>query len=313
METRNIYYIFVITILSALLLSGCQHPRSVKAPKVEAQPPKEQPAPRRKAPSVQVPEFASRRAPKIGLILGPGGAKALAHIGVLQEFERYKVPIEAIVGLEWGALIGGLYAANGEVHELDWKITKLPKLNVQKKNFFSSQWQPLKKATFAPFLKQVAQGKLQNTKIPFACPFTFTGAKKVKMAKSGSLRKGIQTCWAFPPIFARRSVVAAPYAIAESVDYLIKGGVELIIYVDVLGGVKQQDFKSWPDSWWNWLLWSSVQSITSKSTYYGVNEKINIDTSSYSFVDTDQRLRLIQLGQQEAAGAVEKLSEKYDF
>ncbi len=42
---------------------------------------------------------------KIGLALGGGGAKGLAHIGVLQALEEEKIPIDLIAGTSMGALV----------------------------------------------------------------------------------------------------------------------------------------------------------------------------------------------------------------
>jgi len=48
---------------------------------------------------------------KIGLALGGGGARGLAHIGILKVFQQEKIPIYQITGSSIGALIGGLFAA----------------------------------------------------------------------------------------------------------------------------------------------------------------------------------------------------------
>ncbi|RMH62848.1 MAG: patatin [Calditrichaeota bacterium] len=47
---------------------------------------------------------------KIGLALGGGGARGLAHIGILRVFERENIPVDVITGCSIGAIIGGLYA-----------------------------------------------------------------------------------------------------------------------------------------------------------------------------------------------------------
>lgn len=66
--------------------------------------------------------------PKIGLVLGGGGAKGGAHIGVLKVLEELHVPVDYIAGTSIGAAIGGLYASGMSVSELerlmeslDWK------------------------------------------------------------------------------------------------------------------------------------------------------------------------------------------------
>src|SRR5258706_13412273 len=48
---------------------------------------------------------------KVGIALGGGGARGLAHIGVLKAFDEEDVPVRAIAGTSVGALIGSLYAA----------------------------------------------------------------------------------------------------------------------------------------------------------------------------------------------------------
>lgn len=48
--------------------------------------------------------------PKVGLVLGGGGAKGAAAIGILKELEREKIPVDYIAGTSIGAIIGGLYA-----------------------------------------------------------------------------------------------------------------------------------------------------------------------------------------------------------
>ncbi|HID16545.1 MAG TPA: hypothetical protein EYP16_07090 [Candidatus Atribacteria bacterium] len=51
---------------------------------------------------------------KVGFALGGGGARGLAHIGVLKVIEREKIPIDMLVGSSIGAIVGGMYAYLGE-------------------------------------------------------------------------------------------------------------------------------------------------------------------------------------------------------
>lgn len=48
--------------------------------------------------------------PKIGLALGGGAARGLSHIGILEAFEEYGLPIDYIAGTSMGAIIGAMYA-----------------------------------------------------------------------------------------------------------------------------------------------------------------------------------------------------------
>jgi NTE family protein len=68
---------------------------------------------------------AQAERPKIGLVLGGGGARGAAHIGVLKELERQRVPIDAIAGTSMGAIVGGLYAIGKSPEELEELVTTL--------------------------------------------------------------------------------------------------------------------------------------------------------------------------------------------
>ena len=57
--------------------------------------------------------------PRVGLVLGGGGARGAAHIGVLKELERQRIPIDAIAGTSMGAIVGGLYATGMSAAELE--------------------------------------------------------------------------------------------------------------------------------------------------------------------------------------------------
>lgn len=62
--------------------------------------------------------FASER-PKVGVVLGGGGAKGAAHVGVLKALEDLKIPVDYIVGTSMGAYVGGLYATGMSADEIE--------------------------------------------------------------------------------------------------------------------------------------------------------------------------------------------------
>ena len=57
--------------------------------------------------------------PKIGLVLSGGGAKGLAHIGVLKVIDSLGIKVDYISGTSMGAVVGGLYASGYSAHQLD--------------------------------------------------------------------------------------------------------------------------------------------------------------------------------------------------
>jgi NTE family protein len=81
------------------------------------------PAPAQNAPpaaSVAAPEPLAR--PRICLVLSGGGARGIAHVGVLKALEEMRVPIDCIAGTSMGAVIGGLYASGMTASQIDETI-----------------------------------------------------------------------------------------------------------------------------------------------------------------------------------------------
>ncbi|MBP6224622.1 MAG: patatin-like phospholipase family protein [Rhizobacter sp.] len=60
--------------------------------------------------------------PRIGLVLSGGGARGLAHVGVLKLLERERIPIDVIAGTSMGAIIGGLYASGMDANRLESEL-----------------------------------------------------------------------------------------------------------------------------------------------------------------------------------------------
>jgi len=73
------------------------------------------------------PDASTAKAPRIGLALSGGGARGLAHVGVLKVLDEMRVPISCVTGTSMGAIVGGTFAAGrppGEMEKLvlgaDW-------------------------------------------------------------------------------------------------------------------------------------------------------------------------------------------------
>ncbi len=73
------------------------------------------------AATLALPTLARRQTsrPKVGLVLGGGGAKGAATVGALKYIERSGIPIDYIAGTSIGAIIGGLYSCGYRSEELD--------------------------------------------------------------------------------------------------------------------------------------------------------------------------------------------------
>ncbi len=63
--------------------------------------------------------------PRIGLVLSGGGARGLAHVGVLKVLERERVPIDLIAGTSMGAIVGGLYASGMSAAQIEAELGRV--------------------------------------------------------------------------------------------------------------------------------------------------------------------------------------------
>ena len=66
------------------------------------------------------PEETAR--PRIGLVLGGGGARGAAHVGVLKVLEELRIPVDYIAGTSMGSIVGGLYASGMSPQEIEREI-----------------------------------------------------------------------------------------------------------------------------------------------------------------------------------------------
>jgi NTE family protein len=63
--------------------------------------------------------------PRIGLVLGGGGAKGAAHIGVIKVLEELRIPIDCIAGTSMGSIVGAAYATGLSSQEIEKIITAI--------------------------------------------------------------------------------------------------------------------------------------------------------------------------------------------
>lgn len=71
------------------------------------------------SPALAQAQQAAKSSPKVALVLGGGGAKGAAEVGVLKYIEQSGVPIDMIVGTSIGSIVGGLYSVGYRSEQLD--------------------------------------------------------------------------------------------------------------------------------------------------------------------------------------------------
>src|SRR3954451_18872489 len=64
---------------------------------------------------------AARR-PKIGLVLSGGGARGVAHVGVLKVLNEMRIPVDYVVGTSMGSIVAGAYSSGMSAEEMERRV-----------------------------------------------------------------------------------------------------------------------------------------------------------------------------------------------
>jgi len=141
---------------------------------------------------------------KIGIALSAGGAKGIAHLGVLRVLEKSNIPISVIAGSSMGSVVGGLYALNPDssklakiVESLNKDVIKnLTKIRVSKESIFETQ-------TMKNLLEEIYSGQsFEDAKIPFYSIAYNIDDLNEKTFSIGKLATAIQASSSIPGVFS---------------------------------------------------------------------------------------------------------------
>lgn len=178
---------------------------------------------------------------KIGLALGGGGAKGLAHIGVLHALQDAGIEVSHIAGTSMGAVVGGWYAATGDLDFLEQTFSEL-----KEKDMFSMgkllrkhDGELFKDRSIIKTLEEkIKDKKVENCKIPFAAVATDVKNGDEVVFKKGSLVDVLRASTALPPIFSpvsvgKRLLMDGGFSNPVPADVVRDMGAEFVIAVDV--------------------------------------------------------------------------------
>lgn len=139
---------------------------------------------------------------RVGLALGGGGPRGLAHIGVIKALKENKIPIDAIAGSSAGALIGGLYLSLGSierVEEVAKNVNYLDIFSIFSKKAISSGI--LSGEKMEKYLNEILKGrKIETLRKPFAAIATEITTGKVINITKGNLARSIRASSSIPAL-----------------------------------------------------------------------------------------------------------------
>jgi NTE family protein len=273
--------------------------------------------------------------PKIGLVLSGGGAKGLAHIGVLKVIDSLGIKVDYISGTSMGAVVGGLYASGYNANQLDSIFSAIDvdaliqdytprgaksfyekrndeiySLTLPFNNFRLGLPSGLSKGLYnfnliSRLTKHVSHVRdFDELPIPFLCIATDLETGEQILLDSGVLAQSIIASGAIPTLYNPVEIngklhidggVVNNYPVEE----LKNRGVDFIIGVDVQDGLKARD------------QLKDVTSVLSQLNNFSMIEKmegkrrmtniyIKPDTKGFSVVSFDNGQEIIKKGTEKA-------------
>lgn len=162
---------------------------------------------------------------KIAVVLGGGGAKGLAHVGVLEELVAAGIKPDLIVGCSAGAIVGALYADNSDLTRIKRLLLKTNRNDLVDVSLINLPYALSNGIALKKFLKENLKAKtFEQLHIPFATVATNLTTGHLTTFSTGNLEQAIRASAAFPSVFL-------PVKIHN--NYFIDGGVANAVPVEV--------------------------------------------------------------------------------
>lgn len=154
---------------------------------------------------------------QISLVLSSGGARGVAHIGVIEELEKQGFEIKSIAGTSMGALVGGLYATGKLDVYKEW-MCSLDKMDVFNLIDFTFSTNGIMKGDkiLREMKRMIPDRNIEDLSIPFVTVATDISNSKELIFNSGSLYDAIRASISIPTVFT-------PYV--KDGSYIVDGGV----------------------------------------------------------------------------------------
>ena len=139
---------------------------------------------------------------KVSLVLSGGGARGMAHIGVIEELEKQGFEIHSIVGTSMGALVGGVYAL-GKMEEYKEWLYSLDRMKVFSLVDFTLSSQGLVKGdkVLNKMKEFIPDANIEELKIHYAAVAADIVNKEEVVFTKGSVFEAIRASMAIPTVF----------------------------------------------------------------------------------------------------------------
>lgn len=181
---------------------------------------------------------------KLGLALGSGGAKGMAHLGALKAFEEEGIKFDIVAGASIGSIVGALYVKGYSSSDMAQIVSSL---NVKE---FSKNLRPFADLGFAErFLGNYLEGDISELPKPFAAWATDGETNEGVLLSSGNTARALTASAAIPPFFRSveiggRKLYDGAFTNAVPADVCKQMGADFVIGIDLAAFIRPDEEKS---------------------------------------------------------------------
>lgn len=291
--------------------SSSHRPLEVQAPESSdehvASPVAETPQQEAEQTSTPIPRFQDVR---LGVILGPGGAKTYGHIGVLKELQRRRIPVQMVAGLEWAALPAAIFASKGYANDVEWQMSKLKEEEWFGGSLLSSKKSASINEAQGDLKKIFANWKVENFRLPFVCPAWNMEKKQTYLMQKGTLPQLLPFCLSYPPLFQPyQKNVAGLVDMKALTDYMRTKGVNYILFINVL---EQAPSPLFSDDLGASVAWSLPLSQYQKQRN-GIDDVVGVNLREFQPRDFAKKREIIAKSADAAAKGLAPWAQKLGF
>ena len=187
--------------------------------------------------------------PKVGLVLGGGGAKGAAEVGVLKVLEELDIPIDYIVGTSIGSIVGGLYACGYSANDLEtlfreqeW-LSLIGNRNIAFQNEYVEGFGFLRAEQVSYLLDSLTSeynniGDFDRLPIPFRCVAVDINSQEEVILNGCELELAMRASMAIPGVFKPvkwdgHTLVDGGMLNNLPVDVVKQMGADIVIAIDL--------------------------------------------------------------------------------
>lgn len=278
------------------------------APKIYVEPPATMPPPR------------EIKNVNVALVLGAGGSRGLAHLGVLEVLEENGIKVDLIVGASAGSIVGALYADyqdSGMLKETLLGLRKWDLLDISimdSMSFFYYPKGPVQGYYLEEFMvKNASVNNIEELKIPFIAVATSLNEEKTIAISSGPIATAVHASSSIPPIFSPVEAyghtlvdggVIEPVAVSVARQYNPK----LVIAVDISTVGHDVSITNMLDITYKSMYLSYYRLSQLQSTQADIRIHPNLD--GYGIFDDHASDALYEIGRQETIRMMPEIKAK---